>query len=946
MKSIPRVLKLRKNRLNHLFPPPTPARSAKLGGLLTRIHIKEYLKPLWQEAMRIPLRALSHNPSDETAWKLLFLLPSALLSRDSSRGGKSGAGEERKKFKNFLQFSWQRLLESKAQSQKKTKSQVNDRKILLRKVEAHASNGNISRASRLLTSNGLAPDSPHTLELLKEKHPEASNSNLHNLWDTSTEPSITLQRNVFLKALKSSPRGSAPGPSGLRFEHLKICAEVHDLEECLFNIAQRIASGSPELPIGQALAAARLIALPKGENSVRPIAIGEVLRRLVARTICLQEKSLMAEILSPTQYGVAVSGGLDLIFHQIQAGLEAHGDWGLFKCDLKNAFNSVAREAFFQEVSNNIPSILPFTKLLYGQPSPLIYKGSDGSTNTEIRSCQGVHQGDPLGPFYFCLAIPPVLKKLTENHKDLHVSAFFYDINLMGPPEWIESALPELVEGFKECGLQFQQQKSEIFHPDAASLKWAEGMVKSNEGTKLLGGAIGSRRYVNASYIDLVQDGADLLSGIKELQSTQCAFLMLRLCANVRLHHILCLSPPEDTSEAASLHDKAIKSTLANLLKMDHLPDLASKQASLRVRKGGLGLPKASELCHAAFVASWAATLQKLPERAPSLSEEVQLVTDEGSLTKTAQALRLSIDHLSTVISDLNLTPGNLQSAPQRFMAKLTTALDEAHHSSIRAESVQASRARLLSCTGSESGAWVLATPQTQHHVLSPEEFSSGVKLRLGLPIPQASGLVTCANTKCKTPIDNEGVHLLTCAKGPGRVRLHDRMVRVWHSAVLSTSLQANVEQRGLYSDGRRPDIVVPDFSEGRALHLDFSATHPCTPSNIAMSSNTTGAAAAKREREKILYSDCEGIFIPVVTEHHGTWGEEAQKLLKMLAHKAAESIPQITKAQYIDFWRKKLSCELLRASLATISGNRSGWHHYSNILNSYIDCISSHPTP
>ena len=41
--TIPRVLKLRKNRLNHLFPPPTPARSAKLGDLLTAsLGVKSY----------------------------------------------------------------------------------------------------------------------------------------------------------------------------------------------------------------------------------------------------------------------------------------------------------------------------------------------------------------------------------------------------------------------------------------------------------------------------------------------------------------------------------------------------------------------------------------------------------------------------------------------------------------------------------------------------------------------------------------------------------------------------------------------------------------------------------------------------------------------------------------------------------------------------------------
>ena len=198
--------------------------------------------------------------------------------------------------------------------------------------------------------------------------------------------------------------------------------EVRDLSDCLLVVAQRVVTGGPGPSIGRALAAARLIALPKGDRDVRPIAVGEVFRRLVARSICLQEKATMADILSPMQYGVAVPGGLDQIVHQIQAGLEAHDDWGLFKCDLQNAFNSVSREAFFRETSCHLPSIMPFTRLLYGQPSPLIYKGSN--TSSEILSCEGVHQGDPLGPFYFCVAIHPVLQSLSESHPDLLVSAF------------------------------------------------------------------------------------------------------------------------------------------------------------------------------------------------------------------------------------------------------------------------------------------------------------------------------------------------------------------------------------------------------------------------------------------------------------------------------------------------------------------------------------------
>ena len=66
--------------------------------------IKDHLKVLWQQAMRIPICALSVNIRSAGAWKLLCMLPSMLLARDAQRGGKKGGGEMKRKFKCFLAY--------------------------------------------------------------------------------------------------------------------------------------------------------------------------------------------------------------------------------------------------------------------------------------------------------------------------------------------------------------------------------------------------------------------------------------------------------------------------------------------------------------------------------------------------------------------------------------------------------------------------------------------------------------------------------------------------------------------------------------------------------------------------------------------------------------------------------------------------------------------------
>ena len=105
---------------------------------------------------------------------------SSLLMKDVQRGGKKGGGEIKWKFRRFLDFQWATLLPVQPTPKLYPEGTVipSDcaRCGLLRKVEHHICEGNISRAARLLTSSGLAPDTPDTLARLKAKHPQPSGS--------------------------------------------------------------------------------------------------------------------------------------------------------------------------------------------------------------------------------------------------------------------------------------------------------------------------------------------------------------------------------------------------------------------------------------------------------------------------------------------------------------------------------------------------------------------------------------------------------------------------------------------------------------------------------------------------------------------------------------------------------------------------------------------------
>ena len=103
------------------------------------------------------------------------------------------------------------------------------------------------------------------------------------------------------------------------------------------------------------LAGAKLIALRKAKEDVRPIAVGNCLRRPTAKAACSLLKGKIESFLSPYQFGVCTPGGADLMILVLR-----HPDWILLKTDAKIAFNSVSRNALLDNVQDHFPELLAF----------------------------------------------------------------------------------------------------------------------------------------------------------------------------------------------------------------------------------------------------------------------------------------------------------------------------------------------------------------------------------------------------------------------------------------------------------------------------------------------------------------------------------------------------------------------------------------------------------
>ena len=108
---------------------------------------------------------------------------------------------------------------------------------------------------------------------------------------------------------------------GLRAQHLQdsLTGECDVFERDLTKLVNAFAAGAVPEVLAPYYAGASLTALVKTKNGifdVRPIAAGDILRRLVSKCLCATQKVPAAAYFGPGgQYGVACKAGTERVIH-------------------------------------------------------------------------------------------------------------------------------------------------------------------------------------------------------------------------------------------------------------------------------------------------------------------------------------------------------------------------------------------------------------------------------------------------------------------------------------------------------------------------------------------------------------------------------------------------------------------------------------------------------
>lgn len=626
-----------------------------------------------------------------------------------------------------------------------------------------------------LTSGGNVPDPEPTDDAASSRllRPEFE-SRLAELSDDPFWPAIA-------RSLARGSRMSAPGPSGLRSEHLievlghkALAREIADALTCVLSYYH--VGAIPSSSVDN-----RLFLQPKPSGGVRPIGARERLTSLAAR---LAAGPLRDELEGPAcemgQLGLSAAGTHRVAARLHRAVLLGHH---IISMDVKNAFNAVSRRAVLHELPGD-SAARPIAVALYG--TACHYRPAQGDA---IQATAGVVQGDPLAALLFANAMARIMHRARERTR----IAYRIDVVPSAPVHELPPAatMPPGVDGFYvsfaddsyviapslsvaeryarslqvelgRVGLELANGRDKtavlraLTRPDADySSEWLSTWVAETTSLRCLGVPLGQETEagwaeVRAAVAGKVDESAKAVLALTHLRHPQFLMTGLRLAGSwSRCEYMLSQVPawavaPDACDTLAAADVEVLAAALCTYAQ--GLTDAcdgprALVEATLPLKMGGLGL-------------RWAPH-----ELDPARAAASDLITglERGDDLRRAKRQQARSRHDALTGIARGLEARDLDGCVARLERDATLIPIEATH---------LARRKVLSADGGLAGApWTYRASKTCRTLMVDDEAATALAMRLGLPVYDGHTLTQCpANCSTRAALDGFGWHTAGCS--------------------------------------------------------------------------------------------------------------------------------------------------------------------------------------
>ena len=292
----------------------------------TRKHVPVGARVAWGECLaKAAHEVTEHN--DLLAWTEWSMLAKAVLGTPKGRGGaahrKRVEVDVKAKCRQWADGEraalWKAARESVAKRGRPPQVDVQGALLEERPEEGRVREilreGQLNKAVAALVSEPPVEVTREVIGEMRDKHPpprEGEREKLGRLRAVHKSAAPSINGEEAIRLVRTFPRGSASGPSGLKPQHLADACSPGNAAEVgrqLAGIVGTLLGGEVPEEVRPWISCAQLAALPKPGGGLRPIAVGETIRRLTAKAAMAAQGESIREALEPVQVGVGTPGG-------------------------------------------------------------------------------------------------------------------------------------------------------------------------------------------------------------------------------------------------------------------------------------------------------------------------------------------------------------------------------------------------------------------------------------------------------------------------------------------------------------------------------------------------------------------------------------------------------------------------------------------------------------
>ena len=742
-------------------------------------------------------------------------------------------------------------------------------------------------------------------DVLSSKHPDPQVPCKSSLVDCSVLPGfedVEINGGHVLRVARMIQGGAGPG--GCDSCHWQDCllrfgAHSERLRDSVASLCRRLTNTIVPWNGVRALMSSRLIALDKCPG-VRPIGVGETLRRVIGKVVCSLTRLDVAEVCGASQLCAGLSAGIEGAVHALNELFDVRrvDGWGILMVDAKNAFNSLNRCAALWNVRVLWPRCSRFLFNSYRGWSALVVRGSDSL----MFSKEGVTQGDPLSMFLYAVSTVPLISSLQDSSGSRKQVWYADDASACGEFNCLRDWFDEILVKGPRYGY-FPEPSKSFLVVDESCVEEAQTVFEGSGvnvvvSRRLLGGIIGCQSGKQLFVEDKVKGWVSELDCLTMIAGSQpqAAFAAFTKSMQAQWNYLQRVVP--GCQDWFGALEEAIWKKFLPAVMLSEVSEAERALFSLPARWAGLGISIPTETGNVSYLSSRSST----DVLVKSVKNGCEFVLD--SHLECLRKIRAE-----TVLERESFCKERFESVIGRF-------------DGVKQRAVLRGRQEKVSN-------WLTVLPLARHHFdLSAQEFRDALAIRYKKPL-------ICVPDVC----DGCGAeftlsHALSCRKGGLVIRRHNEVrdsigdlaslvwSKVWREPIVrdadyqsgSSALVADLGVRGVWLPQAEALFDV------RIVDTDAQSYRGRTPKDVLKS--------AEKEKKAKYGAACEerhALFTPLCCSVDGMLGGEAEVFVKVIGERLASKWDQ-SYSEVMGWIRSRLSFAILRSSILCIRGSRSKW--------------------